>query len=184
VKSGEPTSARRRSAGLGRGVSRDRRKVSGRAAAGGPGTAMDRSGPRDFRAARIAPHSHRLSLATKRPRGSGEAGPAGALAGRCEGATQPSGFLQHGRGRLSSSKARAEKETPPRREPGRVSEGHDRSIVQPPSPPRAAYGSFAENGTPKRERARRGGLFRCASRGPRGQSQTCSRRMTGLPQAS
>src|SRR5215208_1407883 len=114
-------SAQRRSAGLERGVSRDRRKVSGKAAAGGPGTAKDRSGHLPFRAARIASRSHRLSLATKRPRGSGEAGPAGPWPAAARGQrnhpassnTKAYGLVPQGAG--------GKKETPPRGEPGGAS---------------------------------------------------------------
>src|SRR3954469_15611504 len=112
---GAATSPKKRSAGLGRGVSRDRRKVSGKAAAGGPGP--PRIGPdiSHFRAARLASHSHRLSLATKRPRGSGEAGPAGPwpAAARGNATIRPPPTRKRA---AWFREARAKKETPPRRE--------------------------------------------------------------------
>ena len=138
----------------------------------------------DFRAARIAPHSHRLSLATKRPRGSGEAGPAGPWPAAARGQrNHPASSNTKAGGLVPRRRGRKKK---PRRGVNRA--GFPRAMTAASCSPPALRAQLTEvlqkTEHPNEKEPAGGGLFRCASRGRRGQSQTCSRRMTGLPQAS
>jgi hypothetical protein len=124
-----------------------------------------------FRAARIAPHSHRLSLATKKAPRVRRGRSGGALAGRCEGATQPSGLLQHESGRLGSARRGPKKK--PRRGVNRA--GFPRAMTAAVCSPPALRAQLTEvlqkTEHPNEKEPAGGGLSRCASRGRRGQSQ-------------